>query len=34
VCNRVLEVFDGTKEVMIRLTVQPEKATRSRRSAR
>ena len=25
VCNRVLETFDGSTEVAIRLTVQPEK---------
>ncbi|HEY3678617.1 MAG TPA: hypothetical protein VGL45_07855 [Bradyrhizobium sp.] len=24
-CDQVLETFDGTKEVAIRLTVQPEK---------
>jgi hypothetical protein len=24
-CDQVLEVFDGTSEVAIRLTVQPEK---------
>jgi transposase-like protein len=24
-CNQVLEVFDGSTEVAIRLTVQPEK---------
>jgi transposase-like protein len=24
-CDHVLEVFDGTREVAIRLTVQPEK---------
>ena len=25
VCNRVLEVFDGSSEIALRLTVQPEK---------
>jgi predicted Zn finger-like uncharacterized protein len=25
VCNHLLEVFDGTKDVALRLTVQPEK---------
>ena len=25
VCDRLLEVFDGTKDVALRLTVQPEK---------
>jgi transposase-like protein len=25
VCNRVLEVFDGSTDVAIRLTVQPER---------
>jgi predicted Zn finger-like uncharacterized protein len=25
VCNHLLEVFDGAKEVALRLTVQPEK---------
>ncbi|GAC1307155.1 MAG: hypothetical protein NVSMB10_12490 [Steroidobacteraceae bacterium] len=24
-CNQILEVFDGSTEVLIRLTVQPEK---------
>jgi predicted Zn finger-like uncharacterized protein len=27
-CNHVLEVFDGSTEVAIRLTVQPEKAAK------
>ena len=27
-CKHVLEVFDGSREVAIRLTVQPEKTTK------
>jgi len=29
-CNHVLEVFDGTREIALRLTVQPERTFESR----